>query len=127
MDIRTRRLREEFEKSGMTQSELCEKTGINKGALSSYLSGRYFPKQKALEKLSKIFDVSIQYLMGISDNKNEESDTYYTNEKTAEIAQEIYEDKDMRVLFDAAKGAKPDDLKMAADLLKRLKGTNDDG
>lgn len=64
MDIRTKRLRNVFEKSGLTQTEVCEKTGINKGALSSYLSGRYFPKQKTIDKLSKVFNVSINYLMG---------------------------------------------------------------
>lgn len=72
MDIRTKRLRSVFEKSGLTQTEVCEKTGINKGALSSYLSGRYFPKQNTIDKLSKVFNVSINYLMGfeLEHNKN---------------------------------------------------------
>ena len=64
MDIRVTRLNEAFRASGLTQTELCEKTGINKGALSSYLSGRYFPKQKSLELLSNALHVSINYLMG---------------------------------------------------------------
>lgn len=65
MDTRTKRLKIAFENSGLTQTEVCERAGINKGAFSSYLSGRYFPKQKSLEKLSSVFNVSIQYLMGI--------------------------------------------------------------
>lgn len=72
MDIRTERLNKVFEESGMTQTELCEKTGINKGALSSYLSGRYFPKQRALEKLSVALHVSIHYLMGFDVPKQDE-------------------------------------------------------
>ena len=64
MDIRVTRLNEAFRASGLTQTELCEKTGINKGALSSYLSGRYFPKQRSLELLSNALHVSISYLMG---------------------------------------------------------------
>lgn len=51
---------------------------------------------------------------------------YYLNEETAKMAQSIFEDKDLRILFDAAKDSSPDDLRMAADLLKRLKGTNPD-
>lgn len=42
-------------------------TGINKGALSSYLSGHYFPKQQALEKLSYALSVSVYYLMGLDE------------------------------------------------------------
>ena len=48
----------------MTQAEICRKTGINQGALSSYLCGRYYPKQKALEALSSVLKVPIPYLMG---------------------------------------------------------------
>ena len=64
MDIRTDRLLAAFRASGLTQTELCNKTGINKGALSSYLSGRYFPKQQAIEKLAAALNVSVFYLMG---------------------------------------------------------------
>ena len=64
MDIRTNRLNKAFKASGLSQSELCDRADINKGALSSYLSGRYFPKQIALEKLSSALNVSISYLMG---------------------------------------------------------------
>lgn len=73
MDTRTLRLKTAFEKSGLTQAEVCEKTGINKGAFSSYLSGRYFPKQKALEKLSIVLKVSIPYLMGLEDLSSDTS------------------------------------------------------
>lgn len=66
MDIRTKRLRKAFDSSGYTQAELCSKTGINKGALSSYLSGNYFPKQRALDALSRELHVSITYLMGFN-------------------------------------------------------------
>ena len=75
MDIRTERLNKAFKASGLSQSELCDKADINKGALSSYLSGRYFPKQIALEKLSSALNVSISYLMGfdIVDTSDEKS------------------------------------------------------
>ena len=51
----------------------------------------------------------------------------YYDDDTAEMAQTLFENEDMRLLFDAAQGCTPADLKMAADLLKRLKGTNPDG
>lgn len=76
MDIRTERLNKAFKASGLSQSELCDKADINKGALSSYLSGRYFPKQIALEKLSAALNVSISYLMGFDiDNTADEKNS----------------------------------------------------
>lgn len=76
MDIRTNRLNKAFKASGLSQSELCDKADINKGALSSYLSGRYFPKQIALEKLSSALNVSISYLMGFdTDDTTDKGDS----------------------------------------------------
>lgn len=73
MDIRTQRLNEAFNASGLTQTELCEKTGITKGAISSYLSGRYFPKQKTIELLANALNVSIPYLMGYEETTVDEN------------------------------------------------------
>lgn len=66
------RLKKAFETSGFSQAELCEKAGITKGALSSYLSGRYAPKQKTLEALAKALGVSVFYLMGLEDENSSE-------------------------------------------------------
>ena len=76
MDIRTARLNDAFRASGMTQTELCKKTGINKGAMSSYLSGRYFPKQRAIEALADALNVSIPYLMGYDEVEDTKSADY---------------------------------------------------
>ena len=52
---------------------------------------------------------------------------YYTDPETAASAQTTFDDPDIRMLLDAARGAKSKDIKMAADLLRRLKETNPDG
>ena len=49
---------------GLKQVDLIERTGINKGALSSYLSGRYKPKQDNIYLLAKALNVSEAWLMG---------------------------------------------------------------
>ena len=59
--------------------------------------------------------------------EEQENKEYYINKETAEVAQSLFDNADMRLLFDAAKDSKPEDLKMAADLLKRLKATNPEG
>ena len=59
------RLKEAIEISGLKPAEIVELSGINKGALSSYLSGRYKPKQDNLYLLSKTLNVSESWLMGL--------------------------------------------------------------
>lgn len=58
------RLKEAMDRIDISQAELVKRTGINKGALSSYLSGRYAPKQKAIFELAKALRVSEAWLLG---------------------------------------------------------------
>ena len=58
------RLQEGMILRNLKQVDIVEKTGINKGALSSYLSGRYKPKQDNIYLLAKALDVSEAWLMG---------------------------------------------------------------
>ena len=50
---------------GMKQAELADKTGIDKGQISSYLSGKYKPKQENLSLLAVALNVSEYWLMGL--------------------------------------------------------------
>lgn len=58
------RIKEGMDKRELRQADIIEKTGINKGALSSYISGRYEPKQNNIYLLAKALDVSEAWLMG---------------------------------------------------------------
>ena len=58
------RLKEGMELRNLKQVDLVEMTKINKGALSSYLSGKYSPKQDNIYKLAMALNVSEAWLMG---------------------------------------------------------------
>lgn len=59
------RLKEAMRIRDMKQVDLLARTGINKGAMSSYLAGRYEPKQKNLHALARALNVSEAWLMGL--------------------------------------------------------------
>ena len=58
------RLREAMNEAGKKQADLARETGIDKGALSSYLSGKYEPKQKAIGALARALNVTEMWLWG---------------------------------------------------------------
>lgn len=58
------RLRKGMELRNLKQVDVIERTGINKGALSSYLSGKYEPKQNNIHLLAKALNVNEAWLMG---------------------------------------------------------------
>ena len=108
------------EKHNVTPYKVSKETGISRSTLSEWKKGTYTPKNDKLQLIADYFGVTLEYLM----TGNEP--TYYTSKETARYAQEIFENPDLRALFDAGFDSTPEDLKMATDLLKRLKGTNSD-
>ena len=64
MSTTSQRIQEGLELRGLKQTDLVEKTGISKGALSSYISGCYTPKQNNIYLIAKALDVSEAWLMG---------------------------------------------------------------
>ena len=59
------RLRQAMDLKGFKASELSERAGIPKSAISQYLSGLYEAKQKNIFKLANVLDVSEGWLMGL--------------------------------------------------------------
>lgn len=64
----------EYEKEAMnkTQNQIADEIGISTGALSKYLNGNATPKADVLFLLAKYFNVTTDYLLGLSDVKNNE-------------------------------------------------------
>lgn len=64
------RIKEAMELRNLRQSDLVEITGISKGSLSSYISGKYIPKQTNIYKIAKALEVDVAWLMGYNEPMN---------------------------------------------------------
>lgn len=60
-----KRFREALNVKGIKQSEIASKSGIPKSSISSYLSGKYVPKQTNIYKLAKTLNINPSWLMGL--------------------------------------------------------------
>jgi transcriptional regulator with XRE-family HTH domain len=58
------RLREAMDNAGKTQADLVRETGLSKSTLSRYLSGKFEPKQIAVNKLAVALNVAEMWLWG---------------------------------------------------------------
>ncbi|MFS9077125.1 helix-turn-helix domain-containing protein [Streptococcus mitis] len=68
------RLKELRKKANFTQVEVAEKLGISQPAYASWERGVKKPTQENLVKIAQILSVSVDYLVGNSDNKKETLD-----------------------------------------------------
>ena len=78
---------------GFTQTELAEKIFVNKSMISAYEKGKRMPSLDVLIQLSSIFNVSIDYLLGIqrenTDDKETAIDISGLNNKQRKIIKEL--------------------------------------
>lgn len=65
------RIKEFRKKAGLTQIELAKKCNIIQSTLSGYENERYEPDKETLKIMSRIFDVSIDDILGFDRSKPE--------------------------------------------------------
>ena len=111
-----------LERTGRTTYQVAKATGISTAAFTAWKQGKYNFKQDKLQKIADYFGISIDYFSEVPNSGHHPE--YYINRETAEIAQELFDNPNLRILFDAARDSRPEDLIMAAALLKRFKETN---
>lgn len=87
------RLREALTKAGMKQADLVRETGLDRGSISSYLSGKYEPKQKAIYKIAQALDISEAWLLGY-DVPMERTADQKKNDQLAQLVVKMRADSD---------------------------------
>ena len=68
MEIFAKRLKELRKEKGITQDKLAEETGLSQGALTHWENGLRSPAAYAVVILAKYFNVTTDYLLGVTDN-----------------------------------------------------------
>ena len=63
------RIKELRIEKGILQSDLAKRLKMGQATVSNWETGRHEPDQNALLEMSKIFDASIDYILGNSDIK----------------------------------------------------------
>lgn len=98
METISKRLNEAMNKRNIKAADLVKKTGISKGALSSYLSGRYLPKSKYIYKLAAALDVNPTWLLGYDVPMETEIENQDFNHEIFELRiKSILNEKDMSI------------------------------
>lgn len=112
-----------------TFSDVARAIGCRPSTLTDWRAGRYTPKRDKLEAIAAHYGVSMEYLETGNHPAYESVDgtKWYFSDDTARLAQEAHDDPNLRALFDAARDVRPEDMKIAIDMLKRFKETNPDG
>lgn len=81
-EIFVKRLVELMENADMTQIELAEKIGTTNVTISRYISGERCPRIEIIAQIAKVFNVSVDYLLGLPTSKTNQ---YVENESMVDL------------------------------------------
>lgn len=102
------------DEQGLAVTALEQKLGFSRGSIGKLKEGRAMNTER-IKKVAEYFGVSVDYLM-----TGTTPDGYYINKETAEMAQKIFEDEGLRLLFDVAKDSTPEELSILHALAKKF-------
>ena len=123
----SKRLRYYLNKYEMTQAELAKRLGVGTTSVYNWCNGIKTPRMDKVDAMCDLFHCKRSDLI---EEKGNDNDEYYLNPETAQVAQEIFENKELRTLFDVTRNADPEDLRalhsMALALKRKERGNDDD-
>lgn len=112
-----------IDRMGITRKDFAKAIGVPYSSLTDWINGKSYPRIDKIEMMARYFGVQKSDLVEDSAivHTDGHTDVYYLNHETAKTAQKIFDDPNYRMLFDAASDARPEDLQMAAEMLRRFK------
>lgn len=102
----------------LTGEEFGVKMNVSKPTVSLWESDKRTPNAEMLQKIANFFDVSVDYLL--IGKPNITNDSYYYDTEVAELAEQIKNDPELRILLDAKRNLSKQDMKAIINITKSL-------
>lgn len=104
--------------NGKTQADIARDLKISKATVSSWMSGTRVPRVNKIDLLCHYFNCKRSDIM--QEHTEQEEKNYYINEDARDYAQFLFENPEYRVLFDATRKIKKEDLEIVKTLLDKF-------
>lgn len=114
----SKRLRFYLDKYEMTQNDLAKRLGVGTTSVYNWCNGIKSPRMDKVDAMCEIFSCRRSDLMEEDDDRKQI--TYYLDDDTADAAQFLFNNPEYKVLFDASRKVKPEDINFVAEMIKRM-------
>jgi len=107
--------------AGLSQTTLAKILHVHQSAIGQWETERTFPDIENLKKLSSHFDVSIDYILGHTNNPNSENvkSPVYDDEALA-ILEELHKNPNYKLLCHTSRNVKASDLAILMQMADRM-------
>lgn len=112
---------------GITQQQLAEKLKVSQTAIALWENGSRSVSLELIDDLAGILHVSAGFLLfGEKDiDDAEPSNPYYINDDARDLAQFLFENPEYKVLFDASRKVKKEDIDFVKQMIDRMRSADE--
>ena len=110
--------------SNKTQKEVADAIGVSPQTFNTWCQGIALPRMGKVQLLADYFGIGKSDL--IDEKEDSPIDHYYLNEDAREMAQFMFENPEYKVLFDASRKVKKEDIPFVKEMIDRMRGDSDD-
>lgn len=118
-EVFSKRLRHYLKINGITQLELSKKLGVGTTSVYNWCNGIKTPRMDKVDAMCELFQCKRSDLMEDKDD-SDNNDTYYLNDDAKDMAQFMYENPEYKVLFDASRNVKKEDIAFVKEMIDRM-------
>lgn len=115
-----------LKRKGMTEYQLCKEIGIKQSTFSTWKTEDRVPNTMRVARIANALGVSVDYLVTGKDESGNETPAYYLDPEAAEIAQELFERPELKVLFKASRKVSAEDIKVIQNMVDALARKDDE-
>lgn len=116
-EIMAKNIKAYMEQKNVTRQDICDALGFKYSTFSEWVNGNAYPRIDKIEMMANYFGVSKADLV---EDPSQKINEYYLDEETAEIAQELKDRPELKMLFSTSRKATKEDIEMTIDILNRL-------
>ena len=115
----SKRLRYYLSENQMTQAELANKLGVGTTSVYNWCNGIKSPRMDKVDAMCDLFHCNRSDLI---EDKKEPSpeEQYYLDPDARDMAQFLFKNPEYKVLFDASRKVKPEDIQFVKEMIDRM-------
>lgn len=109
-----------MEINNKSQVELSKYMGVSTATVSDWCSGKKLPRMDKIQSIAKWFGIDHSDLI----KDKSESPDYYYDKYARELADFVLKNPNYKVLFDASRKVKPEDIEFVKTMIEKIGGNN---
>lgn len=111
-----------MDKFKIGRKEFADAIGVPYSSLTDWINGKTYPRIDKIEKMAKYFRITKADLV----EEHNEQASYYLDPESRDLAEFLHKNPKYKVLFDASRKVKPEDIEFVKKMIDRMSGDDYD-